>query len=89
MAALDDLDVERVVTSIDGPLQQAVRQMMAFRRIDDAGRAAVNERFVNDAVNRYRDFFDRVEPRPLTTPATSGFDRRGRFPGAGRRRAKD
>jgi DNA helicase-4 len=66
MAGLDVLDVEKVVGSLKAPLQEAVRQIVAFRKISEEARAATNERFIADAADRYRDFFDRVESRPLT-----------------------
>jgi hypothetical protein len=36
LTTLDDLDVERVVTSLHAPLCEAVRQIAAFRQIDEA-----------------------------------------------------
>ena len=66
MAKLDVLDVEQVIGSLEAPLQEAVRQIAAFRKISEEARAETNERFIADAADRYRDFFDRVESRPLT-----------------------
>jgi hypothetical protein len=49
MAGLDVLDVEQVIGSLKAPLQEAVRQILAFRKISEEARAATNERFIADA----------------------------------------
>ena len=40
MAGLDVLDVEQVIGSLKAPLQEAVRQIVAFRKISEEARAA-------------------------------------------------